>query len=50
MTIFHLRMLLAARRQILRDMSHQMSEDEVNKLLDQIVVLTKLIEELENKK
>ena len=47
MNIFHLRMLLAARRQILRDMSNQMSQDEIDKVLEQIAVLIKLIEQLE---
>jgi hypothetical protein len=50
MDLFHLKMLLAARRQALRDMSNQMSQEEIDKLLDQIVVLTKLIEQLEKLK
>ncbi|SKB82412.1 hypothetical protein [Dyadobacter psychrophilus] len=49
MNAFHLRMLLAARRQLLRDMSKQMSQDQIDRLLDQIAVLVKLIEQLEKK-
>lgn len=49
MNVFHLRMLLAARRQLLRDMSEEMSQDQINRLLDQIAVLVKLIEQYEKK-
>jgi hypothetical protein len=48
MNVVHLRMLLAARRQLLRDMSSEMSQDQIDKLLDQIAVLIKLIEQLES--
>ncbi|MCF2489454.1 hypothetical protein [Dyadobacter sp. CY347] len=49
MNVFHLRMFLAARRQLLRDMSKEMSQDHIDRLLDQIAVLVKLIEQLEKK-
>jgi hypothetical protein len=34
MDLFHLKMLLAARRQALRDMSNQMSQEEIDKLFE----------------
>ena len=40
-------MQLAALRQLLRDMSEKMSEDEKNLILDQIIKLSKLLQELE---
>ncbi|MCF0041142.1 hypothetical protein [Dyadobacter fanqingshengii] len=49
MNVFHLRMLLAARRQLLRDMSEEMSQDQIDRILDQIAVLVKLIEQYEKK-
>ncbi|MDQ6477903.1 hypothetical protein [Dyadobacter sp. LHD-138] len=33
---FHLRMQLAALRQYLRDRQHEMTEDEINRILDLI--------------
>ena len=50
MDTFHLRMLLAARKQILRDMADKMNQDQIDKILEQIGLLIKLIEQLENKK
>lgn len=45
--IIHLRMQLAANRQLLRDNSENMTEREVNTVLDRINLLLKVIESLE---
>jgi hypothetical protein len=42
---FNLRMQLAALRQYLRDKQDQMTEDEVNEVLDLIVKIQKALEE-----
>jgi hypothetical protein len=50
MEIFHLRMLIAARRQALRDCSDTMTQKQIDEILDQITMLTKLLEDLEDKR
>lgn len=45
--LHHFRMQVAQARQILRDQSEEMTEEEVDKLLDLISKLTILIRELE---
>lgn len=47
--IIHIRMQLAALRQLLRDRSEEMTETDKNLILDQIIKLTKLVDELEKK-
>lgn len=47
--IIHIRMQLAALRQLLRDRSEEMTETDKNLILDQIIKLTKLLNELEKK-
>ena len=47
--IINIRMQLAALRQLLRDRSEEMTETDKNLVLDQIIKLTKLIDELEKK-
>ncbi|WP_211221701.1 hypothetical protein [Spirosoma panaciterrae] len=47
--IFNIRMQLAALRQLLRDRSSEMTEEEKNLILDQIIKLTSLLTELEKK-
>lgn len=42
---FHLRMQLAALRQYLRDRQHEMSEEEINKVLDMIAKILKALEQ-----
>jgi flagellin-specific chaperone FliS len=49
MNIFQLRMLRAALRQCLRDRSDWLTENEIDKILDQISKLTKIIDELDRK-
>ena len=49
MDIIALRMRRAAIRQLLRDRLDWMSQEEIDKLLDQINLLTELIELLEKK-
>ena len=49
MNIFSLRMQRAALRQILRDQSKEMTQQKIDEILDQIVLLTELIELLEKK-
>ena len=44
---FELRMLRAALKQALRDRSHEMSQDDIDRVLDQILKLDKQIEEHE---
>ena len=43
----NIRMQLVALRQLLRDMSEKMSDDEKNLILNQIIRLSKLLQELE---
>ena len=45
--IFQIRMQLAALRQMLRDMSETLTEDEKNLILDQIIRLTEILKKLE---
>lgn len=42
---FHLRTQLAALRQYLRDRQHEMSEEEINKVLDMIAKILKALEQ-----
>lgn len=42
---FHLRMQLAALRQYLRDNSENMTEEEINRVLDLIIKIEKALEE-----
>lgn len=48
--IFNARMKLAALRQFLRDRSQDLTEDEIDEILDEISKLTELIEILEKNK
>lgn len=43
---FHLRMQLAALRQYLRDMQNEMTEEEINKVLD---LIARILEKLKEK-
>lgn len=47
MDVFQFKMLRAALKQALRDQQDELTEREIDKILDQINTLTKLIEELE---
>ncbi|MCF2447749.1 hypothetical protein L0657_27590 [Dyadobacter sp. CY345] len=47
MNLFTIRMRRAALRQLLRDRSEWMSQKEIDKILDQINLLTTLIEIME---
>lgn len=47
--IFNIRMQLAALRQLLRDRSEVMTNEEKDLILDQIIKLTNLLNELEQK-
>ncbi len=49
MDLFDLRMRRAALRQLLRDRSEWMSQEEIDKILDQINLLTTLIEILKKR-
>ncbi len=49
MNIFELRMLRAALKQGLRDSSEWLTQAEIDNILDQIIKLTKIIDELEGK-
>lgn len=49
MDAFQFKMLRAALKQALRDRENKLTEREIDKILDQINTLTKLIEELEKK-
>ncbi len=49
MDLFNLRMRRATLRQLLRDRSEWMSQEEIDMLLDQINLLTTVIEALEKK-
>lgn len=49
MNIFELRMLRAALKQGLRDGSRWLTHAEIDSILDQIIKLTKIINELEGK-
>lgn len=50
MIIFHLRMKLAALRQFLRDRQMNLTEREIDAILDQIRKITDILEELEKRK
>ncbi|SDD83323.1 hypothetical protein SAMN04487996_102299 [Dyadobacter soli] len=47
MNLFELKMMRAALRQALSDRSEMLSQEEIDKILDTILLLTKLIDELE---
>jgi hypothetical protein len=49
MDLFTLRMRRAVLRQLLRDRSEWMSQEEIDKILDQISLLTTIIKLLEKK-
>ncbi len=50
MNLFELRMLRAAFKQMLRDQAEKMTIHEMDKILDHISRLTKVINELERKR